>query len=145
MMSERLEKQKSTLRDLLYFVCGAAVVLLLTSMDLGNLWDSSGGYSGRMISITAWFAPWLILQIVSLIIPVWMCEQKEWRKIPFDEKANLFFGYLAVCWVCAAGFVLRVSDLLNYSHLILAVFGAVILAGYLFFRFQRNKQQDMFP
>jgi len=134
MMNEAMEKRKSRLRDVLCFTFGAALILLLTSLDQGN-----------MVSVGAWLVPWFILQTASLVIPLILVRQNGWKKVPLDEKAGLFFGYLAACWLCALAFVFMVSDFLNITHFVLAIFGVGLAAGYWFYRHPQKQREDMFP
>lgn len=138
-------KQKTIFHDLLYVFFGAAVVLLLTSLDQGSFWYPTTGHSGSMYSITAWFGPWIILQIASFFVPVWMFVQRDWRRLPFDEKSGLIFGYLAVFWGCLTAFVFRVSSMLNWTHIVLIISGAAMTASYFYYRTHRNKPLEMFP
>ncbi len=147
MIEKDLYKQMKTLRDLLLIFSGAAFVLLGTSFEQGiTTQQTAAGFPMTALPITGWFGVWFILQIASLFFALLLAVGNGWKDMPFEEKTNLFFSYLAVGWVGFLAFVLRLAVILSSAwHIAAGLLGAVLLTAYLIVRSRQKKMLDVFP
>ncbi len=147
MIEKDLNKQMKTLRELLLIFSGAVFVLLGTAFEQGvTTQQRAASVPMTALPITGWFGVWLLLQIISLFIPLLLVAGKAWKGYLFEEKSKLFFGYLAVSWVSFLAIDLRLAIILSPAwHFAVGLTGAALLVTYLVVRSRQKKLLDVFP
>lgn len=142
MTTDYLEKQLVNYQRLLLASIGAAVTLLATAVaDMPNHPD---------MYFPGWFAVWFILQLATITPAVVLLLGSELRKLPFAERLNTIFGYLAVAWVVLIAFGLKVASMIAISLPLLAIFlsGIGVAIGIVYWLLRRshiNAPEAMFP
>jgi hypothetical protein len=142
-----IEHQKKLLRDFLLLIGGAVVVLFLTSFEDAHFLYTDVRFSatpGLYMPITGWFGIWFLLQITSLGFSFLVLMGKNWRKEPFWDRADLFFGFLAVSWSALFSFDIRMANVLATGWQFLT-FGLGLLLLVAFLLVRKYKKIDIFP
>jgi uncharacterized membrane protein len=141
MTTEDLEKKLAKWKSVLLVIIGAGVTLLATAVaDIPN---------HPYMYFPGWYAVWFILQLATFTPAVALLLGSEMRKLPFAERLNTIFGYLAVAWIVSIAFVLKLA-FNSYSWpllwTLLSVLGIVIgIAYWLLRRKYVNAPEAKFP
>jgi magnesium-transporting ATPase (P-type) len=102
MTTEYLEKQLANYKQVLLASLGAAVTLLATAIaDMPNR---------PAMYFPGWYAVWFVLLLATFTPAVILLAGSEWRKLPFAERLNTIFGYLAATWIVLVAFGLKSNN-----------------------------------
>src|SRR5512139_4143466 len=111
METDQLEKQVSFWNRLLYIMLGAAVALLLSTMD-------------QLLGLI-----WFVLQLVVTATAFFLLWGKRWKGLPPSrERTNTIFGYFLASWLLSLfpGFLgadyFYYVIVLSYAIFILAIY-----------------------
>lgn len=142
MTTDYLEKQLANYGRVLLVCIGAAVTLLATAIaDMPN---------HPNMYFPGWYAVWFILQLATITPAVVLLLGSELRKLPFAERLNTIFGYLAVAWIVLVAFGLKIanSGTISWPSLWSFLSGIGIMMGIVYWLLRRkyiNAPEATFP
>ncbi|MGB7539383.1 MAG: hypothetical protein WBM17_12665 [Anaerolineales bacterium] len=93
------ENNLANFKRVLLIWVGAAVTLLAVAIaDIPN---------NRSPFFPGWYGVWVVLQVGAITPAVLLLFGSGFRKLPFPERLNTLFAYLAVSWIVLVAFVIK--------------------------------------